>query len=478
MDEAAALQVSALRAIEMTDGARALWSDEDRAWASRTAAEVVGADAPPDLFISRRAALALDRLQRRHASLARMVRALRWRPWVGSAVVIIAFALGFFLDQVGSAQRINILAPPVLVLLVWNLALYVILGASYVVRYGEDAAPGPIRSALVRVGGGLARPPRRGAMREAMHAFFADWAQRSSPLYGARAGRILHVAAAALAVGVITGLYVRGLAFEYRASWESTFLDASTVRSMIGFAYAPGAWLSGIAIPNTEAVASIHAPANENAARWVHLMAASVLVIVVLPRLLLALLYGMVERHHAGRFPWPLDEPYFQRLLRLYRGGPAQVLVVPFSYTPAPADVAGLEALVARAFAGSAVMTLQAPVAYGDDPARHASATGLSGTTIIAVFSASATPEREVHGAFLAALGAQRARAEAVFALVDEGAWTTRWASEPARISGRRATWREMAEETGVPIVFVDLSAPDLGAVENAFEAAMAQGAR
>ena len=40
---------------------------------------------------------------------------------MGIVVVAGAFALGFLLDQVDRTQRINILAPPVLGLLIWNL---------------------------------------------------------------------------------------------------------------------------------------------------------------------------------------------------------------------------------------------------------------------------------------------------------------------------------------------------------------------
>mgnify|MGYP002682407688 CR=1 FL=1 len=92
-----------------------------------------------------------------------------------------------------------------------------------------------------------------------------------------------------LAAGVLAGLYVRGLALEYRASWESTFLDASVVRSIAAIAYLPGASLTGVPVPTLAEVAAIRAPAGENAARWLHLMAATVAVVVVAPRLLLAL---------------------------------------------------------------------------------------------------------------------------------------------------------------------------------------------
>ena len=477
MDEASALKVIATRAVENTDSARSLWTDEDRAWASRAAAEVVGADASPDAFVARRASLAVEKFAGRQPAFGRAVRALRWRPWVGVVVVTFAFALGFVLDQVDHAQRINILAPPVLGLLVWNLVVYAAIVVGYVVRYGDAAEPGPLRSALVRLAGGLSRPRRGGAIRETLVAFVDDWARRSASLYAIRATRILHLAAAALGAGVIAGLYMRGLALEYRASWESTFLDASTVRSIVAFAYWPGALLSGIPVPDVDAVTAIRAPATENAARWVHLMAATVAAIVIVPRLVLALVAGLVERHRATHWQLPLDEPYFQRLLRGYRGGAARVRIVPYSYTLPPASIAGLESVVARTFGGSAAMLVAPPVAYGADNVLAVAKAG-AGATLFALFNASATPEREVHGAFLSALAHEGADAEALVALVDEGAWRSRWTHEPVRIDDRRAAWRQIGEEAQVPMVFVDLSAPDLAAAERALDAAIGGHAR
>ena len=491
MDEASSLKVIAVRAVETADSARALWSDEDRAWASRAAAEVVGADASQETFLTRRAALVIEKLGVRQPMLPRTVRALRWRSWVGSAVVGFAFALGLVLDQVNDTQRINILAPPVLGLLIWNLAVYIVIVAGYVSHYGDDAAPGPLRGAITRIAGGLSQPRRLGAIRDAILAFVDDWARRSAPLYGMRAARILHLAAAMLALGVIAGLYLRGLVLEYRAGWESTFLGASTVRSIVAFAYAPGAFLTGLTVPDVDAVAAIRVPAGENAARWVHLMAATVIAIVILPRLLLALLAGLVERHRAAHFALPLDEPYFQRLLRGYRGGAARVRVFPFSYTPSPAAMAGLEAVVARAFGGSAAMIVSPSIAYGAEDAlagigssgtgSNASTAGApsgAGTTYVALFNASATPEREVHGAFLTRLARHSAGAEALFSLVDDGTFAALWRSEPQRLADRRAAWRLLGEEAHVPVVFVDLSAPDLAAAEAALDDAIAHRAR
>jgi len=205
--------------------------------------------------------------------------------------------LGVFVDQVGGAQRINILAPPVLGLLIWNVVVYLATIVGYIARYGEDATPGPLRAMITRLARGLSPPRRGGAIRDAIVAFFDDWTRRSVALYGFRAARILHFAAAALAAGVIAGLYLRGVAFEYRASWESTFLDASMVRSIVAFAYAPGALLTGIHVPDVDAIAAIRSPAGENAARWLHLMAATIVVVVIVPRLLLALIARILAPH-------------------------------------------------------------------------------------------------------------------------------------------------------------------------------------
>ena len=463
-----------MRAVETSDTARTLWTDGDRAWASRAAAEVIGAEGAPEAFLARRATLAIEKLGVLQPALPRIVRAVQWRSWVGIAAVVGSFALGIVLDQVDPTQRINILAPPVFGLLIWNLAVYVAIVAGYVVRYGESGELGPLRSALTRIAGGLSRPRRVGAIREAIIAFVDDWTRRSASLYGVRAARILHVAAAALATGVITGLYLRGLALEYRASWESTFLDASIVRSIVALAYAPGALLTGIAVPDVDAVAAIRAPGSENAARWLHLMAATVAAVVIVPRLVFALLAGLVERHRSTHFALPLDEPYFQRLLRGYKGGVARVRVIPYSYTPPAAAIAGLEAVVGRAFGGSSAMTITPPLVYGAEDGLAGIAKLGAATTLVALFSASATPEREVHGEFLSALVRHGTGAEAVLALVDEGAWVSRWRQEPARIADRRAAWRQLAQDAQVPIVFVDLSTPDLAAAEQALDAAIA----
>ncbi len=481
MDERSAMEVAAVRALEDADRAREAWTDDDRAWASRAAAQVVGEHAPPADFIARRASFALERMATRKNALPAMVRAWRWRPWVGVAVVVVAFLAGVVVDRIGSTQQINVLAPPVLLLMMWNLAVYAVLGAGFVTRYGEASAMGPFRRALVRLATFRGRPrePREGIqdpVPQAMAALARNWVDQSAPLYAMRAARVLHLAAAALAIGVIVGLYWRGLAVEYRATWESTFLEAPLVRGLLAALYAPGVWLTGSAIPDAAGIAAIRAPGSANAAPWLHRMAATLALVVIVPRLLLALGAGLVERHRAARLSLALDEPYFARLLRGLHDGPVPVRVIPYSFTPDAAAAATLAALLGRAVGGHAAVSVAPMVNYGD--VDLAAASGAAPGWPVLLFNLAATPEPETHGAFLAAMAARATADEPLLVVVDEAGLRARLPDDTARLEARRALWRRMCDDHHCAALFIDLAAPDFAAAERALDAMLAPAPR
>lgn len=476
MNEASAREVVMLRAIETRDADRAFWRDEDRDWATRAAAEVVGEGAPADAFLARRAALALERLAPKHAVIPRVLRAVTWRGWIGVALVLAALVLGVLTNQLGPAQRVNILAFPLLALLAWNLAVYALLAVRTPLAWLSRRGAGPVRGLVVRLAQG-AVAGRGDGLAPAIATFAADWARLAAPLNGARAARVLHWAAAAFALGAIAGMYLRGLAFEYRAGWESTFLSAEHVRALLAFALAPGSWLTGIAVPAVEHLERIRfgAGGGENAAPWIHLYAATAGAVVLVPRALLALAAGLLERRGSGRFALPLEEPYFARLLRAYSRGATRVQVVPYSYRlPAP-SVQGLSTAFARAFGAHAEVRFAEPVAYGDEDRL----TALPEADLYAgLFSLAATPERENQSAFLAALRARVGTGGALAAVVDETGFARRFAHQPERVEERRAAWRAALADLGVEPVFIDLADPDLKAAEAALNAVLDRAAR
>ncbi|MEF8754786.1 MAG: DUF2868 domain-containing protein [Accumulibacter sp.] len=452
-----ALEIVAVRAFETADRAHVLWSDGDRAWASRAAAEVVGEGAADADFVAERARLALGRFGERFPVIPRAVRALSWRPWLAGAIAVAAFIGGLLVDRIGGGQRINILMPPVLALIAWNIAVYLLLAARFCLRRPGNTLPQPWRRAMGRLATGL-HPRPGGELGAAIAHLASDWSRLSAPLHGARAARILHLAAALLATGVLTGFYLRGLAFAYEATWESTFLAASDVHRLLAIALAPGTALSGIPLPTAEEIAAIRAPAGENAAQWLHLLAATVAAIVIVPRLVLALLAWLVERRRSRSLPIDFAEPYFDRLLRDFRGGPLRLTVIPYSYTLPPEATSGLERLVTHALGGNTLLTVGPAVRYGEEDAPPHAGAEDGGGRIIALFNATATPEREVHGAFLRALGSPGGGARRLVALVDESSFLAR-GRDTGRIEGRRTAWRELCATLRVGCVFADLAA-------------------
>jgi hypothetical protein len=197
MNRSAASEVLLVRAFE-TAGA-ADWGEADRAWASQAALKQVGADAPAESFIAARAHAALQRLATREPALKHWRAAPPWRgEWLLLALTAGLIA-GLLIDQVGSAQRINLLAPPVWAVIAWNLLVYAALFGQ---RLFGGGAPGALRRALSRW---LRRMRSRGfdggGSAAVWQAFAADWAKHSAPLAGVRLAQLLHAAAAARALG-------------------------------------------------------------------------------------------------------------------------------------------------------------------------------------------------------------------------------------------------------------------------------------
>ena len=60
-----------------------------------------------------------------------------------------------------------------------------------------------------------------------------------------RIAALLHVAAAAVAIGLLGSMYLRGLVLDYRAGWQSTFLQADTVQRVLSTLLAPATALTG-----------------------------------------------------------------------------------------------------------------------------------------------------------------------------------------------------------------------------------------
>ena len=379
-------------------------------------------------------------------------------------------------------------------MLLWNLVVYGLLLVNVVLslkRPHNPLPPGPILRLVQRgLRWGRALPGvesvggSSSGSEKALQAFATQWLRFSAPLSAVRASALLHAASAALAAGLIAGLYLRGLVLDYRATWESTFLAAQSAHTALAFLFAPAQALSGITLPGVagfEALRAVHgdATAGVTAAPWIHLWALTLLLFVVLPRSLLAGWSTLRAEWLARRVALPLAEPYFQRLTQLQRGDVARVQVLPYANTPTPQAVLGLRALLADAFGEGAFLQISPTLAFGAEDDAAAQHTLPPRTTLaVALFDLSATPEAENQGRFVRLLAARAAPAAATIVLVDDTGCVRRFGSDTTRLTQRREAWRRFAETLASVPVFAVLDAPDLAATRRALQAAMSTPVR
>lgn len=464
MNEKAAGEVLLVRAFETTDGTP--WTAADRAWASRVAAEALGEDAPADAFVAYRAHAALQRLAPLQPALAHWRALALWRAEWLWLVLLAGLVLGALANQFGGSQRINLLAPPVWLVIAWNLLVY--LGLLWH-RLAHTDHAGAVRLALsahwrrwqLRRLTRLRSEPHGPGSATAWVTFGEDWARHSQPLLFARLALALHLGAAALALGLIAGLYLRGLVLDYRVAWQSTFLHADMVHALLTTLLAPATAATGIDVPDAAAIQALRLPGGSSApaAPWIHLYAMQLLLLVVVPRLLLAAWTARRGIALSRNFPLPLDAPYFQRLRPPPRGGVRRFLLWPYACAPDATALHNVQALLTQTWGEGSEVDLQPSVPYGgEDDWQPPSA---QGETAVALFDLSATPEAENQGRFLQRLA--EAAPGPVVMLVDEANFATRFSAE--RLQQRRQAWQALAQQNRLTVLFVNLQAPDPGAL-------------
>lgn len=456
MNVAEARRILLVRACE--DPPAAPWTAADRDTVSREAVADLGADAPAERLIAARAALALPRILAREPRAAGALASLEWPAWAAPLAGLLAFGSGLAIDALGNARHINLFALPLLGLMAWNLVVYALLLGAALRSQGAGDGPGPLARGFAWIrrrlhGGGTRLAP-------ALQRFVADWTALSAPLQQRRAVALLHAAAALVALGVVAGMYARGGFLEFRAGWESTFFDAATMHRFLGWLLGPAAWLSGIALPDVQAFAALRfsAGGGEIAARWIHLYAVTLGLVVVLPRVVLAGLAAWQARRLAQDFPLALDAPYFQRLLPRPEGAVRPVHVLPYSYQVPPEALAGVQRALEATLGNSVELALRPSLPMGREDDLDASLPP-PGAPVALLFAATATPERETHGLLASRLNERLRGAPARLLVVVDLSGLRRRYTGPGgatRIAERRAAWEALGREIGVSIVFAD----------------------
>lgn len=467
MNENQARRVTLVQAFDEADSP--LWTREDAQWATRLAVQTAPADASPQRLVVERANHALQRLEPRDPALRRWLARSGWRwSWIAAALAV-GFALGLLADLVGRSGHIDLLAPTLWAVVAWNLAIYAVLLLDAMRRSG--AANGWFRRLLSAA---WERSAGRGPLREAT----LRWAVLSAPLAASRAAAVVHIAAAAFAAGMVGGLYLRGLVFDYRVAWQSTFLDAPTVQAMLGVLLAPASTISGIGLPDVAGIEAMRltpeAPRpSAPAAAWIHLYAATLALVVIVPRIALAGVAFARSAVLALRVEVPLGADVLGRFARWHRQGAVPLVqVLPYAQVPAAQAALGLRDLLAAEIGEDLVLKIADVTAIGDEQAAAARVGSSAAVLRVGLVDLGATPEAEHHARFMRALSEARPPAEALL-LVDEAAFRARFAALPGRLDERRDAWRRFAQEQGLRLAIVNLDQPDQPASAAALQQAL-----
>ncbi|WP_342349045.1 DUF2868 domain-containing protein [uncultured Nitrospira sp.] len=382
-------------------------------------------------------------------------------------VAIPAFAAGLLINGLGSSQRVNLLNFPLLILLLWNIGTYA--GTILLPLLGKDLS-GPLLHHLSKgfttatewLGKGpwpkIALPGRadRKWIIQATERFMNLWWRHCHPLIISRVRHLLHIGAACLALGIILSMYVRGLVLDYQATWESTFLSAAQVQTVLHGLLGPAAWLLGFPFPPVEDLALLQAPGQGSAAAWIHMWALTAFVGIVIPRITLAWLSARSAHKAAESFTLPLNEPYYLQLLSTERGQGTQIDIVPYSYQPSPAALDCLGQCLLDLIGNQATLHWRDPLLYGQASVPWLQATS-SPQTVVLVCNLAQTPEAEVHGELFHMLQTSIEPCNGqhhLLLVLDQEPY--RHLADQAQMRGRQQTWQRLANDYHLQIVAFD----------------------
>ena len=454
-----------VHAVEDTDRDGVLLAPRTRTAATRRAFDQEASGSDDMARLRARARLLRDDLLREAPALEHVLDPPRARGPLVLATLAVAAAAGALTNLLGPGRHVSVLAFPLAGIVLWNLAVY----AALVVRSLARAAAalrraGPPPDRLARAGQWLegvwrAGPGRRQgestraiAVSDAVRRFQGLWLPAAAPLLAARLRVVLHLAALAMALGAVAGMYVSGVAFEYRATWESTWLDAPAVQRYLDVVLGPAARVLEVPVPD---VAPLRGPAGEgDAAPWIHLWGATLGLVVVLPRAALAVAAALTAARLARRLPVHVDAEYARRALQSGRGAATVVEIVYYSCTLDPSLRERLHARLQEEVGARAVIRDGAQLAYGDGPDRirlpeDPARTGV----LVLVFALAQTPEPEVHGELVDRLRERLHRSRWRLLAVLETATYRRRAGSDDRVRERRATWDRLLRELDLPAI-------------------------
>lgn len=326
LDQGAARQLVLTQAIDEADTQGKLLSslereriEQDALDASRDASGSSRLDR--GRYLHERALRVLAAVENRNPRLAALQDSAAWRGWLVWLLPLAACVLGAAIDRIDNPRQVNMLSPPLLAVLLWNLLVYaVLLVAVFLPRSWLQR--GPLAAVQRYAAGADAAAPRRsGNLRTDVGLRFRrHWYAATARQQVDWWRQVLHLTAAGWAVGLGISIVLGGLVREYRVGWESTLLELPQVHAFLSTLFAPVVALLPLEPFSMAELQRMHFASGatigvEEARRWIWLYLALLALLVVLPRLVLAAFAFWRTRLLGRTVRIDLGQPYFADLL-------------------------------------------------------------------------------------------------------------------------------------------------------------------
>ena len=267
-------------------------------------------------------------------------------------VCSIALVVGFATNLLGSAENIHIARNPVLLLVAWNLLVYLVLLLLFVTALKTRRAsssslepmdaknpptstrpavpePTPYVLSLAQVlMPGLWHLFHRIALTvgekrklaDVVRRFSVNWYAVAAHLALSRWEVMLHLGALCLAIGAVAGMYFQGLFRGYQAIWSSTFITSEpAVTAFVHFLFGPSLLVSellGLGLADGIDIGRLVSTQGDKAAAWIHLFAITVIITIVVPRAALAAWRWRSVKRGQQDVPLRLD-PYYGGIIEV-----------------------------------------------------------------------------------------------------------------------------------------------------------------
>jgi hypothetical protein len=256
-------------------------------------------------------------------------------------------------------------------------------------------------------------------------------------------------------------MYARGWSKEYRAVWESTLLSDAGATKFFSLLFAPASQATGIRIP-LEQMPEMRRGADHAAKQpgealpWIHLYAATLLMMVVSPRLLLVLFEltrtrSVVDQALRG------DEwnGYASHVMSQVDGSGAPVCVLSHGLPPDELVRDRWRQWVRARWHDAGRVSFEViPVAK---EAEFAEAWKPAAPRVLLVFNMASTPEMEVHRALVEALLTKQRE---ISLALDDADLKKRWSGltdGATRLQDRAGLWKRTM--SGLPVMWLPPSA-------------------